>query len=127
MISEALISHASEIYNLIKDNLLKEDISEIKTTHGRKQTAPRACKSGASIYTLYSRNNEVLYVGETGKSIKTRCFGDGSGSHSKKEWFHLVSYVLHYTENSSETFGEKERKLIEQAVSITLKPVHYGS
>lgn len=127
MISESLMKHASEIYDLIKDNLLHESITEIKTTHGRRKDAPRACKSGSSIYILYSSNNEVLYVGETGKSIKSRCFGDGSGCHSKKAWFSLVSYVMHYTVNSCETFGKKERKLIEQAVSIALQPAYYGS
>jgi hypothetical protein len=69
----------------------------------------------------------VLYVGETGKSVKTRCSGDGSGSHNKKPWFNEVNYIKHFTKDNEIELPVNERKLLEQAFSIYLSPRYYGS
>jgi len=124
---ELLIGLSSEIYDLIKDELITESIFDIKDINGNNSNAPRACKKGSSVYILYSNNNSVLYVGETGVSIKSRCFGDGSGAHCKKDWFNDVDSVSHYTKDNESEFNEKERKFIEQALSITLEPTYYGA
>lgn len=123
---QLISDNARRIFLKIESQLVRECVSEIKTTNGNLADAPRACKKGSSIYILYSGENIVLYVGETGESIKTRCFGDGSGAHKHKDWFNRVLYVKHYTKDSEEDLNEKERKFIEQAFSVHLDPIHYG-
>jgi len=117
---------SKKIYDKIDKCLIKEDISDIENINGNKKNAPRACKGGYSVYILYSQKDDVLYVGETAVSVKSRCFGDGSGAHKHKSWFKQVSYVKHYTKNTEQELNKKERKLIEQALSINLKPANYG-
>jgi hypothetical protein len=117
---------AEELYRKLENELITESIISIKNQNGNSNDSPRACKAGSSIYILCDKNNEILYVGETGKSIKTRCFGDGNGAHCKKmNWFNNVSNVKHFTKNNEDELSEKERKLIEQAFSIYLKPRYY--
>ncbi len=117
---------SQNIYRTISNDLILEDISKIKVTNGNKKDAPRACKKGSSVYILYNFKNEVIYIGETGESIKSRCYGDGSGAHCHKKWFENVKKVRHYTKDSDKEFTEKERKVTEQALSVHLSPKIYG-
>ena len=119
-------NQSKEIYEQLELDMIEEDISIIQSTSGNTLTAPRACKSGSSVYILLSTSGDVLYVGETGVSVKSRCFGDGSGAHSKKPWFSEVARVKHFTKDSDADFSVKERKLAEQALSIHLSPKYYG-
>lgn len=119
-------NYSQEIYDLLEPRMVEEDISRIKNIGGHSAGAPRACMSGSSVYILLSQSDEVLYVGETGKSIKSRCFGDGSGSHCKKPWFAEVVKVRHYTADGEAELSKMERKLSEHALSIHLSPAHYG-
>ncbi|RXJ76816.1 hypothetical protein CRV03_08220 [Arcobacter sp. F155] len=113
------------IYHKIEKSLIKNDIKDILNKDGRKNNSPAGCKNKPTIYILYSKKDEVLYIGESGKSLKTRCSGDGSGSHNKKDWWEEVEYVK-YLINNEFCKDEKVRKFLEQSLSITLKPKYYG-
>lgn len=123
---DRLKKHSQEIYEVLEPRMIVEDIAKIKSTNGRSLDAPRACKAGSSVYILLSKTNDILYVGETGTSIKSRCFGDGSGSHFHKPWFCDVVKVKHFTASGIVEFSVMERKISEQALSIHLSPAHYG-
>ena len=116
---------SQEVYELIEPYMIEEDITQILDSHGKSTNSPRACKAGSSVYLLLSESNEVLYVGESGVSIKSRCFGDGSGAHYQKTWFQEVAKVRHFTKDSEAEFSKQERKLAEQALSIVLCPKYY--
>jgi hypothetical protein len=124
---EKISAYATDIYKNLEPQMYKESIKKVLETNGKNKDAPRACKPSSSVYILYSTSDEVLYVGETGKSVKTRCAGDGSGSHNKKPWFSEVNYIKHFTKDKEIELPEKERKLLEQAFSIYLSPKYYGS
>lgn len=124
---EIISAFATDIYKKLEPKMYEEPIKKALEINGNNKEAPRACKSSSSVYVLYSASGEVLYVGETGKSVKTRCSGDGSGSYDKKHWFSEVHYIKHFTKDSENELPEKERKLLEQAFSIYLSPRYYGS
>jgi len=73
----------------------------------------------------YTTDDILLYVGETGKSIKTRLTGDGSGSHNNKEWYREVAYIKYYRA-SNNNFSAPERKILEETFSLIKEPLHYG-
>lgn len=64
---------------------------------------------------LYNKNNEKIYIGETGKSVKSRLFCDGSGSHCNKRWFSEVEYVKYYKD---ENMKYDYRKMIERTLIL---------
>ena len=104
-------------------NLTIVPIDTILNSDGRKPNSPEACKKGSFVYLFFDKDDQLLYVGETGTSVKSRVNGDGSGSHFIKDWFHEVSTVKYYCTSNDD---EKERKLVEQALSISLHPKYYG-
>jgi hypothetical protein len=79
---------------------------------------------GSFVYIAYENDN-VLYVGETSKSIYRRFIGDGSGAHNKKDWYNRMTHVC-YVDATEQVLPEKHRKLLEQAISIKLNPEFYG-
>lgn len=115
---------SANLFKHYEKDLMHNTIDEINID-GRNKDAPEACKGNSAIYILYTKDNEILYVGESGESVKTRCTGDGSGSHKNKDWWKDVTYVK-YLINKENRFTEKERKFIEQAFSIHLSPKYYG-
>lgn len=121
-----IVEFIKKTFEHCEPQMYEENIVKIQNTNGNNKNSPRACKSGSSVYVLYSEEHDVLYVGETGVSVKSRCFGDGDGAHDKKSWFSEVSYVKHFTEACESNLSKQERKLLEQAFSIYLSPKYYG-
>jgi len=116
-----LENFASKLYKEMEIDFKTVNINNVKNSDGRKNDALEVCKRGSFVYLLYDSNNKLLYVGETGISIKSRCFSDGSGAHKNKPWFNDVSYIKYYRKNNSD-FSSFERKAIENALCILLKP-----
>mgnify|MGYP002266804549 CR=1 FL=1 len=104
--------NSEELVELIWPNLKKVEIETVENSDGRKKEAHEACKAGSFIYLLYDINDALLYLGETGKSIRTRLTGDGSGSHNRKDWYKDVAYIMYYRGNNVD-LCETERKIIE--------------
>lgn len=118
---------AKQLTEFVWDKLKTAQQNTIVNCNGRKKDSHEACKRGSFVYLLFDKNDELLYVGETGTSIKSRLIGDGSGSHRKKPWFDDVEIVKYYCVPADcENSNEMQRKLIEQALSICLKPKYYG-
>lgn len=102
-------------------NLIKVNINIIKTGDGRKKNAHETCKNGFFLYLFYDNNDKLLYVGETGDSIKKRIKGHGSGAHNKKIWYNNISYVKYLKDDKLNLY---ERKLLESAFIIEMNPIY---
>lgn len=113
---------SKNISSYIESRLSDEvDITDIKQTHGKRNDAPPWCKRGSFIYYLYDELGNIIYIGETGVSVKSRLFGDGSGAHSNKDWFGEVKTVKYY---KNDEMNNDRRKLIERALIYNHNPVH---
>ena len=97
----------------------------MENSDGRKKEGHEACKNGSFLYLLYTADDILIYVGETGESIKTRLTCDGSGSHNKKEWYREVAYIKYYRASNND-FSAPERKILEESFSLVKEPLHYG-
>ncbi len=99
--------------------------SDLEISYRGKKKNPEFVNLGSFVYVAYE-NNHVLYVGETGKSIKRRFITDASGSHKAKntDWYGRMTRV-EYIKLPFEELPTKHRKLLEQAVSIKLIPEFY--
>lgn len=112
----------SDICNEIENNLSEiVDINVMKNSDGRKRDAPIYCKNGSFIYYAYDKLNNIIYIGESGESVRTRFFGDGSGSHYRKDWFNEVSYVKYYKNDSMDN---DTRKLIERVLILKYRETY---
>ena len=98
--------------------------TELEAADGRSTNAPPYATSGSFLYVAYE-NGLILYVGETSVSVKSRFLGDGSGSHSTKEWYSRVTHI-NYIKATHDELPDKHRKFLEQALSIALTPEFYG-
>ena len=103
----------NDIDEIIKKNLKKEELDEIKKSDGREKNSPECCKKSSSIYFLYNDKEEIIYIGETGASVKHRLFTDGSGSHDKKGWISKVRKLRYY---KNDEMDPNSRKTIERAL-----------
>lgn len=89
----------------------------IESADGRKDRSNSICQTASCVYIAYS-GEDVLYVGETSKSIKRRFNSDGAGSHREAcSWYSRMSHVRYITFNESE-LPVMHRKLLEQALAI---------
>ena len=68
--------------------------------------------------------NIVIYVGETGVSLKARFKGNGNSSHCKKYWYKNITEVK-YIRWDTEELTTPERKYLEAAITVSLKPIFY--
>ncbi|MGY0372307.1 GIY-YIG nuclease family protein [Clostridium sp. JNZ J1-5] len=109
----------NDIAELVTDSLKDERIETILNTDGRLKGASECCKKGSFIYFLYDKNNEIIYIGESGQTIKNRLYTDGSGSHCNKEWFNEVKSLKYYKNNEMDF---NSRKLIERALIKKYNP-----
>lgn len=106
----------------IENNLsIKANISVIEQTDGRIKPTPEYCQSGSFIYYIYDKLNNIIYIGETGTSIKNRLFNDGSGAHKLKYWFKYADYVRYFKDNN---MTADERKLIERALILKYRQIY---
>lgn len=108
---------ANKISILIEDNLSnKVDVDKIKVSNGKSKEGLECCKKGSFIYFLFNKNDDVIYIGESGQSVKNRLYTDGNGSHCQKDWFKEVEYVRYYNDKGMD---DNTRKIIERALIMT--------
>ncbi|WP_445669314.1 GIY-YIG nuclease family protein [Paenibacillus sp. FSL R7-0204] len=95
---------------------------------GRSKLGHEGAKKGSFIYLLYDVNDNLLYVGETGTHLKNRLYRDGSGSHyiTNRTMYDETKYVEYIRTEKEDALTPMERKMIEQALSIYLKPKYYN-
>ncbi len=87
---------------------------EIEQADGRRRSNPISEK-GSYLYAAYDSNGQLLYVGETGKSLKRRFTADGSGSHKNKDWYENMATVKYKKLCPRD---KKYRKLLEKALIL---------
>lgn len=119
---------SENIYNKIKPDLKRANRDAIINSNGTLKTGHEGAKKGSFVYLLYSDNDELLYVGETGTTIKKRLKSDGSGAHLKTNplMFAATKYILYYKSKGDTALSPMERKMIEQALTIFLRPKYYN-
>jgi hypothetical protein len=114
------------IESISKEQWIEVSKSDIENADGRKNKFNEISQNASVIYIAYEEKN-VLYVGESSKSIKRRFISDGSGSHKKKNnyWYKKMTHVkfLNYEECN---LPEMYRKLLEQLFSVYFKPKNYS-
>jgi predicted GIY-YIG superfamily endonuclease len=112
--------------HLLESKWLEARKDEIESADGRKDRGNPICRTSSCLYVAYSSNN-VLYVGETSKSIKRRFNSDGSGSHKQAcSWYSKMTHVR-YVVFDDRDLPVQYRKFLEQALSIHFNPEFYGS
>lgn len=97
--------------------------NEIEEADGRSDPDNPVSKQGSYVYAACDGEGELLYIGETGKSIKRRFESDGSGAHNKKDWY-LDMEKVRYMELPCD---EDYRKLLERALILAGNPIHQDS
>ena len=110
-----------DISDIIDKLLIKEDLNLIYTSDGRKNGACECCKNGSYIYFLFDDLDRIIYIGESGKSVKHRLFTDGSGSHCQKSWFCDIEYLKYYKNDKMES---NIRKLVERSLIAKYNPIY---
>jgi len=119
MILELTDKFANDVSTSIETMLIEEKLDVIKTSNGRKRNSPDCCRKSSSIYFLYDDKDEIIYIGETGTSVKHRLYTDGSGSHCRKNWFTKVNKLKYYKNSRMDV---NSRKTIERALIQKYKP-----
>jgi len=114
------------IESIPEEKWIKVSKLEIETADGRKDKDNPISQYGSIIYIAYEEKN-ILYVGETSKSIKRRFISDSGGSHQKtnENWYKKMTHVK-FLQYKEEELPEIYRKLLEQLFSVNLKPENYG-
>jgi len=103
---------------------------EIEQADGRRGPNPISQK-GSCLYAAYGSNGQLLYVGETGESLKDRFINHGSGSHKEKHgyWYKNMATVKYKKLRPSDgkyddKYDERYRKLLERALILAGAPKH---
>lgn len=97
---------------------------EIEQADGRRGPNPISEK-GSYLYAAYDSNGQLLYVGETGESLKSRFTGDGLGAHKNKNWYENMAEVKYKKLCPiDEKNDERYRKLLERALILAGAPKH---
>lgn len=67
---------------------------DIENADSRKKKN-RISEEGSYVYAAYDNSERLLYVGETGKSIKRRFISDGTGAYKEKNkcWYEIMENV----------------------------------
>lgn len=124
-----LLNYSKNVYEIIVNQLQIADRDIIVTTNGRLKIGHEGAKKGSFVYLLYDKNDKLLYVGETGTTIKNRLKADGSGAHfvKNRKMFDETSYIKYLKTIKNDALSPMERKMIEQALTIHLKPKYYSN
>jgi len=124
-VKEAVERAAAALTQLLNGKWSEATKAAIEAADGRKDKQNTICKSASCLYVACA-GERVLYVGETSKSIKRRFIVDGSGSHKEdcSIWYVQMTHVQYVCFGEAE-LPEIHRKLLEQALSIQLKPEFY--
>ena len=123
-LKELIFQNANKLVLSIWDDLKLVNIETVEQSDGRRKDCHETSQKGSFVYLFYGYNDDLLYVGETGVSIKSRLTGDGNGAHNKKDWYQEISYIKYYRQNNSD-LTETERKIIEESITLVKKPLHY--
>lgn len=105
----------------IKNFLKEESLDIIKSSNGKNKKSPECCKKGSFVYFLYDSKDKIIYIGESGKSVKRRLYLDGSGAHCTKGWFKDVVKIKYYMNIQMDVYT---RKVLERALISEHKPKH---
>lgn len=123
-VSEKTLDSTKKLYKSLEREFKSSKIKEVITSDGRKSDSHEAAKKGSYIYLLYDSDDNLLYVGETGVSIRRRLTGDGSGSHQIKnnEMYRKIDTIKYIKTDCENGLSPKERKVIESALILCLNP-----
>ncbi len=113
ILKDEILSWSKEITNNISWDCLRKDEAEVLE------------EKGSFIYAVFNNQDECLYVGETGVSLQDRFKRNGNAAHCRKSWYKEV-IIVKYCRWELDDLPANERKLLEQAISLVLKPKHYG-
>lgn len=124
MYSNEIEIFSKSFFDLFNTKCKKFTKQDIENADGRK-LKNKISKTGSILYVVFDNSDKVLYVGETGKSIKRRFISDGHGSHKRKNsnWYNNMEYLLMLCLDNNEV---KHRKLLEQSLSVSFKPRYYN-
>ncbi len=127
-IKNAVYNHSKDVYKSIESLLKRADRDDIANANGALKLGHEGAKKGSFIYLLFDENDYLLYVGETGTSIKKRLIGDGGGAHifNNRLMYDETRYIKYLRTDKKDTLSPMERKMIEQAITIYLKPKYYN-
>lgn len=125
---KVLLDYSEKVYRSIENQLQRADRDVIVTADGKLKLGHEGAKKGSFIYLLYDENDVLLYVGETGTTIKKRLKADGSGAHyvTNRTMYDETSYIKYLKTTKGDALSPMERKMIEQALTIYLKPKYYN-
>ena len=90
----------------------------LEKVDGRKEREHPAVRKGSHVYVAHDAES-VLYVGETGKSVRTRFMGDGKGAHRRADWYCRMTHVRFW---KTPLESDHIRKLMEAALIFVLRP-----
>lgn len=111
-----------KLARLLEDEWMEAIKHDIETADRRKDRTNPICRKASCVYVAYSQD-EVLYVGETSKSVKRWFVSDGDGSHKKATpWYAEMTHVRHII---FDDLPDMHRKLLEQAMSNHFNPKFY--
>ena len=97
---------------------------EIEQADGGRGPNPISQK-GSCLYAAYDSNGELLYVGETGESLKDRFINHGSGAHKNKDWYENMAEVKYKKLCPIDEKNDvRYRKLLERALILARAPKH---
>lgn len=120
MLRDEVTKYATLIFNQIENNLKRiDDISKINSSDGRSNKSPEYSNKSSYIYFLYSQDDKLIYIGETGQKLKNRLFSDGSGAHKNKKWFKDIAYLKYYKNDNMDDYT---RKAIERLLILKFDP-----
>lgn len=126
MFKQNIENSINDLLHNVKNSWCTATKKEIEDADGRKEPNNLISKKGSVFYLAYENEN-ILYVGESSVSVKSRFISDGGGSHKKcAKWYSRMTHVK-FVHSTNEELPDKHRKLIEQALSIKFSPEYYGN
>lgn len=81
---------------------------------------------GSYVYAAYDGDGNLLYVGETGKSIKRRFTSDGNSSHKRNADWYVDMRTVKFLRLDSNLSTTRYRKLLESSLIFAGNPTNQG-
>ena len=95
---------------------------DIQTADARRVSECPISKQGSYVYAAYDANECLLYVGQTGESIKKRFRSHGSGAHFEEDWYKLETAKVRFQRLGPASADGYYRKLLERALILAGGP-----